>query len=65
MNRAELHQEAARAIGALVLKYGTKLPPDVQTTVSYYVSCRNAHDRAAENVLALAGSASSTSSSTR
>jgi hypothetical protein len=33
MKRRDLHPEAERIVGALVLKYGTKLPPDVQTTV--------------------------------
>jgi hypothetical protein len=57
MKRRDLHEEAQRIIGALVMKFGTKLPPDVQTTVSYYVGCRNGFDRAAENVLTLAGMA--------
>jgi hypothetical protein len=54
MTRKDLHEEAQRIVGALVMKYGTKLPPDVQTTISYYVSCRKGLDRAAENVLTLA-----------
>jgi hypothetical protein len=55
MKQRDLHVEAERIVGALVMKYGTKLPQDVQTTVSYYVSSRNGYDRAAENVLTLAG----------
>jgi hypothetical protein len=54
MSRAHLHAEAERIAAALVLRFGARLPPDAQTTLSYYLGCRRGVDRAAEHMLALA-----------
>jgi len=52
-SREELHGQAEAIVRQLVQRFGDRLPPDVETTVSYYISCRGGYDRAAEHVLHL------------
>ena len=52
-SREELHGQAEAIVRQLVQRFGGRLPPDVETTVSYYVACRGGYDRAAEHVLHL------------
>jgi hypothetical protein len=54
MTREELHREAERIARAIIRRFDGRLPPDAETTISYYISCRNGVDRAAEHVLLLA-----------
>jgi hypothetical protein len=51
--KRDLHDEAERITRQLVRQYGDKLPEDVRTTLSFYISSRNGVDRAAEHVLHL------------
>jgi hypothetical protein len=53
MQRDELHTEAERIAHALVARYGSKIPDDVRTTLSYFVSCKHGLARAAEHVVNL------------
>ena len=53
MPSATLHEQAEAIVRALVQRFGGRLPPDVETTVRYYLSCRAGCDRAAQHVLAL------------
>jgi hypothetical protein len=48
-----LHEQAEAIVRQLVQRFGGRLPPDVETTLSYYISCRGGADRAARDVLAL------------
>ena len=54
MTREELHREAARIVRAIDTRLDGRLPPDVETTLRYYIGCRNGVDRAALDVVALA-----------
>jgi hypothetical protein len=48
-----LHEQAEEIVRRLVQRFGGRLPPDVETTVRYYIGCRGGYDRAAQHVLAL------------
>jgi len=48
-----LHEQARCIIAQLVQRFGGRLPTDAETIVSYYLSCRNGYDRAAQDVLHL------------
>ena len=52
-SREELHGQAEAIVRQLVQRFGGRLPPDVETTVSYYVACQGGYDRAAEHMLHL------------
>jgi hypothetical protein len=52
-SREELHEQAEAIVRQLVQRFGDRLPPDVETTVRYYIGCRSGYDRAAEHVLHL------------
>ena len=52
-SREELHGQAEAIVRQLVQRFGDRLPPDVETTVRYYIACRGGYDRAAEHVLHL------------
>jgi hypothetical protein len=53
LSREQLHEQAEQILRQLVQRFDGRLPPDVQTTVSYYISCRAGADRAARDVLRL------------
>ena len=38
----------------MVEQYGSKLPEDVRTTISFYIASSRGYDRAAEHVITLA-----------
>jgi hypothetical protein len=52
--RAELHATAERIARRMVEQYGSKLPEDVRTTISFYIASSRGYDRAAEHVITLA-----------
>jgi hypothetical protein len=52
-DRQQLHERAAAAVARLVARFGSHIPTDAETIVRYYASCKNAYDRAAEDVVRL------------
>jgi hypothetical protein len=54
MHSPDLHARAARAAAELLARYGTRLPPDLETTLSYYRSCACGYDHAAKQLLVMA-----------
>jgi hypothetical protein len=52
-DRQRLHERASTIVRALVHRYGAAIPDDAETIIRYYLSCENACDRAAEDVLRL------------
>jgi hypothetical protein len=53
MSPSALHEQAEVIVRQLVQRFGDRLPPDVETTIRYYLGCRAGYDRAARDVLAL------------
>jgi hypothetical protein len=53
MSPNALHEQAEATVRQLVQRFGDRLPPDVETTIRYYLGCRAGYDRAARDVLAL------------
>jgi hypothetical protein len=52
-SREELHGQAEAIVRQLVQRFAGRLPPDAETIVAYYLSCRGVCDRAARDVLFL------------
>ena len=50
-DRQRLHERASAVVRQLVQRFGTAIPEDAETIVRYYVSCQNAYERAAEAVI--------------
>ena len=59
LDREQLHEAARNVIRRFVHRFGPAIPADAATVIRYYLSCQNACDRAAADVVRLGAPAAS------